>query len=103
VRNSARRSARLPLAVLITKMLALVPVRAELATAPGLGQAWEAEGQARVWGWAEHQVRQGLVQVQVTCAPQKLGTSIILFFSTTPLHITWDLLRFPFAQKIKLP
>ena len=55
--------------LLITKMLALVPVRAELATAPALGQAREAAGQARVWGWAEHPVRQRLVQVRVTCAP----------------------------------
>jgi hypothetical protein len=52
-------------------MLALVPVQAEPATAPVLGQAWEAVGQARVWGWAEHPVRQRLFQVRVTYAPHR--------------------------------
>ena len=54
--------------VLITQMLALVPVRAELVTAPALGQAREAPGQARVSGWVKRPVRQRLVQVRVTCA-----------------------------------
>jgi hypothetical protein len=52
-------------------MLVLVPVWAELVTAPELGQAWEAPGQARVSGWAERPVRQPLVQVSVTCAPHR--------------------------------
>jgi hypothetical protein len=34
-------------------MLVRVPVLAELVAAPVLGQALEALGQARVWGWAE--------------------------------------------------
>jgi hypothetical protein len=45
------------------KMLVLVPVRAELVSVLGLGQAWEAPGHARVWGWAERQARQRLVQL----------------------------------------
>lgn len=47
-------------------MLVLVPAGAELVTAPALGQAWEALGQARVQGSAERPVRQPLVQVLVT-------------------------------------
>jgi hypothetical protein len=72
VRNSARGSAGLPLAV-DQENAALVLVQAEPATAPvlGQGQAWEAVGQARVWGWAEHPVRQRLVQVRVTYAPHR--------------------------------
>jgi hypothetical protein len=45
------------------RAITLVPVRAraELVMALVLGQAWEAPGQARVWGWAERPVRQRLV------------------------------------------
>ena len=45
------------------KMLVLVPARAVLVTALGLGQAREAPGQERVRGWAERPARQRLVQV----------------------------------------
>lgn len=44
------------------KMLAPVPVGAELASAPALDQAWEAADLAVVSGWAEHPVRQHLEQ-----------------------------------------
>lgn len=49
-----------------SRRLARVPVLAELVTALGLDQAWEAPGQAPVWGWAERPVRQRLIQVLVT-------------------------------------
>jgi hypothetical protein len=51
------------------KMLAPVPVRAELGSVLGLGQAWEVPGQARVLGLAERPARQRLVQVWVTRIP----------------------------------
>jgi hypothetical protein len=47
-------------------MLVLVQARAEVVTALALGQALEAPGQARVWGWAERPARQRLVQVLLT-------------------------------------
>lgn len=49
---------------LVSKML--VVVRAELVTALASDQAWEAPGQARVWGWAERPARERLVRVLVT-------------------------------------
>jgi hypothetical protein len=44
----------------VRKMPVRVPVRAELATALALDQAWEASGQPRVLGWAERPARRRL-------------------------------------------
>jgi hypothetical protein len=83
-------------------MLGRVPVRAELATARELGQAWEAPGQVRVWGWAKRPVRQRLVQIPVTYAPHRSYEPLFYSFPQTPLVETRDLIRFPFVSDIDL-